>query len=344
MANLIEQMNVLKGLTDEHLQEELKAPSGSAPPYLVASELGRRKDMRQRYELEASRKKPQTTVMDDLSGMPPSGESAMPPMGGMGDMAGGIAPMPQRSFASGGIVDYADIASKYQERLGGLDKDKDRARAMALLAASGAILGGGHSNTLQNLGLGIDAGVKSYSTGLDNIDTEEMELLRGIADIGSAQHRDALSEREQERADRALAQDAEQFDQRLGFEKKPASVLEFEAYEKMSDDEKKRYRELNHAPSGSSLTSDLRIADAMTGIYNDAQKRYPIKEYDDPTTAAEKQRKARLEAYAAIKAAYGTVYADDWAAGIGLSPNDLLGASGAPGAVVDNKDPFGLGL
>ncbi len=341
MANLIEQMNVLKGLTDEHLQSELKAPSGSAPPYLVASELGRRKDMRQRYELEAARKKPQTTVMDDLSGMPPSTESAMPPMGGMGDMAGGIAPMPQRGFASGGIV---DIAAKYQEKLGGLGAEKDRARAMALLAASGAILGGNHSNTLQNLGLGIDAGVKSYSTGLDTIDTEEMELLRGIADIGSAQHRDALSERDAERADRALAQDQTQFEQRLATDKKPAGVIEEEYRKTLSPEERADYDRRHPAYNPNSLTNDLRIADKVTAIYDDAQKRFPIKEYDTPEDASAKQTKARLEAYVAIKAAYGAAVADDWAAGMGLSPNDLLGASGGAAPVVDNKDPFGLGL
>jgi hypothetical protein len=83
MANLIEQMNVLKGLDDASLQNEVGG-AGSVPPWLALTEVQRRKDTRQRYDAEAARKKPSTTVVEDITfGLPamPASTQGMP--GGM---------------------------------------------------------------------------------------------------------------------------------------------------------------------------------------------------------------------------------------------------------------------
>lgn len=199
--NLIEQMNVLKGLDDAMLQQQVQA--GSVPPYLVLSEINRRKDMRARYEGELARRKPQTTVAEDmLGGLQPGGPMATAPaidpaaMGsGSGIAAAATAPGGP-GFAEGGIVDFASIAQRYNDKLSGLDDDRDRARALALIAAAGGIMGGGHSNTLQNLGLGINAGVKSYGEGLETIDSRETDLLRNMTDLDLTQQDRAFRERE----------------------------------------------------------------------------------------------------------------------------------------------------
>lgn len=129
MANLIDQMNILKGLDDQTLGAELNRPSGAVPPYLVMSEISRRKDMRQRYAGQLAQQKPATTVLQDQLATlaPPSGVAAgqgasvgMP--GGLGSpSAGPGAPMPApmginagasaappTGYRQGGIVHYAN--------------------------------------------------------------------------------------------------------------------------------------------------------------------------------------------------------------------------------------------
>lgn len=340
MANLIEQMNILKGLPDEALEAELGAPSGSAPPFLIATEVQRRKGMRERYAAEQARRQPQTTVVDDLmSGAPAAPPTALPSMGDLSS--------PQRTFATGGIVDAFDTSSllkRYNDRLEGLSGREDRARALALLAAGAGIMGGGSSNTLRNVGTGISAAVPMYQDQLQSIDTEELNLLRGIADVGGMEQQQALERMNMDFRERQLAQERDLATQRLDHDKTPASVLEFEAYQKMTPEEKTAYRELNPAYNPNSLTNDLRIADAVTKIYDDAQKLFPIQSYDTTEEAAEKQRRARIEAYARIRAAYGEVVAQDWALRIGLNPGDIALGGATSSAVVEEKDPLGLGL
>lgn len=349
MPNLIEQMNILKGLTDEHLQGEVSAPSGSVPPYLVLTELNRRKDQRQRYEGEAARRKERTTVAEDLApargAIPGPGMGA--PTGGGLDAAGMAGPMAAPGgpvgFAEGGLVDYSEIADRYQKRLDGLGGSSDNARAMALLAASAGILGGDSSNTLKNVGAGISAGLTSYQDQMKLADQEETDLLRSLLDVGQAQSALELSREDRDYRERQLAQDQSQFDTRMTQDKKPADVVEWEYRKSLSPEERAEYDRLHPAYNPNSLTNDLRVADKIDSIYEDAQKKYPIKEYDTPDDAAAKQQKARMEAYQRIKAAYGAIYADEWAAGIGLAPGDLV-LGGVGGGVIDTKDPLGLGL
>ena len=191
MANLIEQMNALKGLRDEDLAVELQQPTGRAAPFLVATEISRRKDMRQRYEGEQARRKPQTTVMEDLvtQAMVPSAPGRQ-----MGQPPGGGINMAVQGFKVGGPIDLEAIGARYNEQLEGLGDDRDRARAMALLAASAGILGRGSSNFGRNLGAGVASGLDAYSSGLKAVDSREADLLRGMADVGQAQQQFELSQ------------------------------------------------------------------------------------------------------------------------------------------------------
>ncbi len=211
MLNLIDQQDILKGLDDTALQREMQQPSGGAPPFLVLSEISRRKDMRQRYAGELAMKAPPTTVAQDVlsaPAMPGMGPMGAPPGGGglaaAAQMGGGApSPMPAPGgpgFASGGIVaaadpsvlDYNSLAQKYQSDLDSLPQDRNQAAALALLAAGAGIMGGGHSNLGQNLGVGINAGVTSYQDALKTTDARETNALRGLSDIAANQHNDAL--------------------------------------------------------------------------------------------------------------------------------------------------------
>jgi hypothetical protein len=337
MANLIEQMNVLKGLDDASLQGEVSAPTGSVPPWLALTEINRRKDMRQRYDAEAARKKPSTTVVEDITfGLPamPASTQGMP--GGIGD-----AVEPVQGFASGGLVDavgYNDAMSRYNTRLEGLDEDKDRARALALLAASGAILGGGSSNTLKNVGGGLSAFAGQYGDALKTIDSEEIQLLRGVTDLEQLQQNFAASE-----ADRALRREEIGISRdRITQDKKPAEVVAFEYYQSLDDAGKEAYRERNPAFNPNAVGAGERLADDLDKIYSDSQKLFPINEYDEPEVAAEKQRKAQAAAYQRIAASRGKLVADEWARNQGIAVGDLV--VGGAGAVLDEKDPLGLGL
>ena len=341
MANLIEQMNVLKGLTDEALSGELNSPSGTAPPFMVLSEVQRRKDMRQRYEGEVARRQKRTTVAEDL-GMP-SMVGGMPAAGtGMGAPApSGIAAATPEvpGFADGGLLDYADLADRYNARLGELAGEKDRARALALLQAGAAIMGGGHSNTLQNIGIGAQTGIASYADALKTVDSEELNLMRGLTDIGQLQQSLANAE-----ADRALRREEIGISRdRLTTERKPANVLEYEYYKGLSDAEKKEYERLNPAFNPNAVTDAERLADDLDKIYADTQKLFPINEYDTAVIAAEKQRKAQAAAYQRIAASRGKLVADEWARNQGLAVGDII-VGGAPDAALNDKDPLGLGL
>lgn len=340
MPNLIEQMNVLKGLSDENLNAEINAPSGGTPPYLVLSEVNRRKDMRQRYEGEMARRKPRTTVVEDLAGPSamPQMMSGAPTSSGIGAALQPPAQDPQvQGFAEGGIIDYADIAKRYQDRLD-TSGSRDRARALALIAAGAGMMGGGSSNTLRNIGAGATAGINAYQDQIKTIDSDELAAMRGLADIGQLQQNFAASE-----ADRGLRREELDISRdRLTTDKKPADVLEFEYWQTLNEQGKKDYERMHPAFNPNGLTSPERLADDLDKIYADTQKLFPIKEWDTPEDAAEKQRKAQAAAYQRIAASRGKLIADEWARNQGLALGDIVVNSVAP--VLDQKDPLGLGL
>lgn len=242
MLNLIDQSDILKGLDDGALQRELKQPNGTVPPFLLLSEISRRKDMRQRYLGEEANRAPKTTVMDDVLAAP-----AMPGMSGAGPggAPGGIAAAAQMGapqappmasgmpgYASGGIIDavdptdYQSIAAKYQAEIDDIETQKKRDAALALIAAGSGIMGAGHSNTLQNIGIGAGAGLDAYSTALKATDARETGALRGLQDIAGSQHSEALQKLQ-------LAQSAMSPGQR-----------EFDYYKTLTPEEQQQYTNL----------------------------------------------------------------------------------------------------
>ena len=82
--NLFELQERLKDFSQEQLVREMQAPTGSAPQYLVLSELQRRQRMM--AEEQAQMQQPQTTVAEDAIA------AAGMPQGGLADMARSMAP------------------------------------------------------------------------------------------------------------------------------------------------------------------------------------------------------------------------------------------------------------
>jgi len=105
MMNILEIQDALKGLSNDQLVRELRTPSGSAPAFLVATEIDRRQKMRQRF----TKQQPQTTVIDDLTmqmnqgigGMMPQ---PMPMNQPMGMPKSSPELMPARRMAAGGLA------------------------------------------------------------------------------------------------------------------------------------------------------------------------------------------------------------------------------------------------
>jgi len=83
--NLFQLQERLKDFSKDQLVNEMKSPSGTAPPYLVLSELQRRTRMEQAMMADGQQA-PQSTVADDTVA------AAGVPQGGLGDMARALAP------------------------------------------------------------------------------------------------------------------------------------------------------------------------------------------------------------------------------------------------------------
>lgn len=205
MMNLIEQQNILRGLPDEALPKALE--TGETPPFLVLSEISRRKTARERYEgNRAKYARNNTSVVEDLIGaklarpglMQRAGAVPQTP-GGLDAIAPGATDEPPRgldaampAFAGGGYVE--DYQSALAERLSAIPEQRDRARALAIIAAGTGMMGGKSSNTLTNIGQGLAAALPVYQRGIDAADTTEMDLLRQQFDVGRTQHQDELEE------------------------------------------------------------------------------------------------------------------------------------------------------
>lgn len=117
--NILQVQDQLKGLSQDQLVREMQQPSGSAPQYLVLSELNRRKKMQADMAAQQS-KAPQTTVAQDAvaaAGVPQGGITALAAnMAPKTDITGNTgaspipAPMPSEApvgMADGGKVGYA---------------------------------------------------------------------------------------------------------------------------------------------------------------------------------------------------------------------------------------------
>jgi hypothetical protein len=104
--NLFELQERLKDFSQEQLVREMQAPTGTAPQFLVLSELQRRQRMM--AEEQAQMQTPQTTVAEDAIA------AAGVPQGGLADMARSMAPQtdmdmntavqPVERMRNGGVV------------------------------------------------------------------------------------------------------------------------------------------------------------------------------------------------------------------------------------------------
>lgn len=278
--------------------------------------------------------------------------------------------MPQRSFASGGIVDavdYRDIARRYNDRLTGLGGDADRARALALIAAGAGIMGGGSSNTLRNVGTGISAAVPMYQDRLQAIDTEELNLLRGITDIGQAQSQEELARMDRDFRERQLASEERRADERLTFEKTPADILKFRAYQEMTPEEQADYERLNppynpNTAANAAFGQDARAQAAFASVLSDVEKQLTgtdawnnlppdlqdrLFSKDPAIRAAAEEEKKRL-IYEQAVARYKIIYPEfeAWAKVYEqiATTTPTTGAFASDAGAVNDKDPLGLGL
>jgi hypothetical protein len=104
--NLFELQERLKDFSQDQLVREMQAPTGTAPQFLVLSELQRRQRMM--AEEQAQMQTPQTTVAEDAIA------AAGVPQGGLADMARSMAPQtdmdmntavqPVERMRNGGVV------------------------------------------------------------------------------------------------------------------------------------------------------------------------------------------------------------------------------------------------
>lgn len=372
--NLIEQQNILKSLTDEALQTEVSRPSGATPPFLIATELERRKSMRDRYEGEKARKGKTSTVLEDImasmkapsaggvpmAGAMPMDQSAMAPpeMGAPAPQPGGIG---DAAFAEGGLVtsggglDYAALAEHYNTAVNARPQREDRARALALLTAGAGMMSGGSSNTLTNIGKGISAGASYYGDALNNVDTQEREALRDAMNLEQTRNSQDLQTMEfnwrkgESTADRALRE------QELAAGKKPASVVESEWYLNATPEQQAAYDKLN--PAAASTAAGTNVPKVIDDTFESALKSVPpvdqtqlMRELGRAVTSADIQaaeaaryKQAELVTYQRLRNAYGEAVAAQYAAQAGIDPNDVLTGSSSNGTV-GNTDPLGLGL
>jgi hypothetical protein len=85
MMNILQLQDQLKGLSQEQLIREMQMPSGSAPQYLVLSEITRRKKMQDSMAAEQQRGPQQTVAQEAVA-------AAGVPQAGLGQMAQAMAP------------------------------------------------------------------------------------------------------------------------------------------------------------------------------------------------------------------------------------------------------------
>lgn len=197
--NLIEQQNILRGLADNALQGEMQ--SGTVPPYLVLAEINRRKTARERYEAAVAKRGGNQTVAEELLGKAaPKGIDAMMGQPQQAAPAGIDAAMPQEqpAFADGGVVGYADggladLVSAYNQRLSGLDKDREMAQKMALMQIGAQIMAGRSRNTLSNVGSGLAAALPGYQQSMERLNVQEMQGLRDQIDLARQMEQDRLN-------------------------------------------------------------------------------------------------------------------------------------------------------
>ena len=111
--NILKLQDMLKGLPDSRLQQELSSPNGSVPQYLVLSEVMRRQKMRDSFSAD---NRPEPTVLEEvlMGGAKPKAPAMQPPQ-----MPPQAPQMPQQppqqppmGMSNGGFLDPAEAFGK----------------------------------------------------------------------------------------------------------------------------------------------------------------------------------------------------------------------------------------
>jgi hypothetical protein len=122
-------------------------------------------------------------------------------------------PQPQQqAFANGGIVGYknggpigyevggpVELMEAYNQRLSGMDADRDMAQRMALINIGAQIMAGRSRNTLKNIGTGLSAALPSYQQSMERLNTQEMQAMRDQIDLARQMEQDRLAQANFER-------------------------------------------------------------------------------------------------------------------------------------------------
>lgn len=340
MANLIEQQNQLKGLSDEQLQGEGSSPSGSVPPFLVMTEINRRKTMRDAYTAQQARRKPSTTVAQDLLSAP-LGMGLSQAAGGMGAPAGGggigiaAALDPGASdipaFAEGGLVG-GDIMDRILKRrtaaLEGVDREREDMLPRSLMAAGAAMMSKGSSNFMKNVGAGFTGGIDSWQNQAEVLDSREGKALDGLMGLDAADRADRLAALDEQFRRDQEARLTTQFNSELGAP--TADIKNHEYFQGLDLEGQAEYLRVN----GSSNSGDSTSRRYAMGAYADIlvrNKKAVASQYEldlqvakTPEERAALQRKIDAEAKTMTDSEFSLAYPDY----VTLMPELTAGAPG----------------
>ena len=102
MMNILEKEDLIKGLPDNVLQQQMQAPTGELPQFLLISEIQRRTDMRKKLQEQPKQETISDQIMMEgiMANRPPI-QPQMPPMPPQ-------MPMPPMGMAQGGVVRMAN--------------------------------------------------------------------------------------------------------------------------------------------------------------------------------------------------------------------------------------------
>lgn len=254
--NLIEQQNVLRNLPDEALSTAMQG--GGMPPYLVLTEINRRKQVREHYlsqkqKYDAAQPSVAAQTVQDFSMasqgmMPPDAmlsggidAAAAPMVSGAPAAPAGIDAVAPEGFKNGGSVPgyangtgsagipmavmtgssllapkvpttardlsmtpvysdpYASLREYFASQAGAMDKEREQAQAMALIAAGLGIAGGKSQNFARNLAGALPA-LEGYQKQMSDISQNERQfgLEKAKLDAQSAEAKTAWEQAQPE--------------------------------------------------------------------------------------------------------------------------------------------------
>lgn len=356
MANLIQQQDALKGFGDDQLQAEASNPTGSVPPFLVLTEINRRKRTRDAYSAQQARRKPSTTVAEDLLSAPlgSPGRAAMGPGAPQGGGGIGIAAaLPQGApevpaFAEGGLVRDDILGRIAQRRTASLD-DIDEGRGdlfgRSLMAAGGAMMSRGSSNFMKNLGAGVTGGLDAWDSGSKVLDSREAEALDDLMGVHDAEETERLAMLDEQFRRDQEARLASQFTAEA--DQPTAAMRNHEYFSELDLDGQAEFLRVNGSGASDGSTERRYAMNAYAQVEEDTRKaitanhEWELKGAATPEERAVVQAKIDSEVRAKTNDQFTALY-PDYAT---LMPElTRAPAGGTPTPAVAGSDPLGLGL